>query len=99
MSTHRLSPTAGNDLIDFEAYFADRNPSYFVKLFERMTRQVERLARFPRIGRPREEILTGLRSFPLDGYVIFFRAVEDGIEIIRVLYGARDVRPSMFEDF
>jgi toxin ParE1/3/4 len=32
-----------------------------------------------------------LRSFPVGNYVIFYREVSEGIEIIRVLHGARDI--------
>jgi toxin ParE1/3/4 len=37
-----------------------------------------------------------LRSFPVKNYVIFYRPLEDGIEIVRVLHGAQDL-PPLFE--
>jgi toxin ParE1/3/4 len=58
----------------------------------------ELLAEMPGIGRtfdtsnPR---LAGLRVYPLPegfrNYLVFYRRIDDGIEVIRVLHGARDV--------
>ena len=33
----------------------------------------------------------GLRSFPVDRYVIFYLQDQDCLRIVRVLHGARDV--------
>ena len=38
--------------------------------------------------------LTGLRVWRIQGFpnhLIFYRPVDDGIEVIRVLHGARDI--------
>ncbi|MGH7989069.1 MAG: type II toxin-antitoxin system RelE/ParE family toxin [Limisphaerales bacterium] len=50
----------------------------------------------PLLGREREELLPRLRSFPVSRYVIFYRPMENGIEVVRVLHGARDF-PPLFE--
>ena len=50
----------------------------------------------PQLGRKREELLPHLRSFPLGNYVIFYRLMENEIEIVRILHGARDF-PPLFE--
>ncbi len=49
------------------------------------------LLEFPALGVSREDLAPGLRSFPVKSYLIFYRPVEDGIEIVRVLHGRRDV--------
>jgi toxin ParE1/3/4 len=49
------------------------------------------LAKQPGIGRMRDELAIGLRSLPIGRYVIFYLSLADGIEIIRVLHGARDI--------
>jgi toxin ParE1/3/4 len=48
------------------------------------------------MGRVRDELVPSLRSFPVGKYVIFYRPIENGIEIARILHGARDL-PSIFE--
>jgi toxin ParE1/3/4 len=51
------------------------------------------LAGAPAIGRARPEIGSGVRSFVVNGYVLFYRPLAGaaGIELVRVLQGARDV--------
>jgi toxin ParE1/3/4 len=49
------------------------------------------LATQPKMGRAREELANELRSFPVGRYVFFYRPLADGVEIVRVLHGARDV--------
>jgi toxin ParE1/3/4 len=44
------------------------------------------------MGRARPDLPGSLRSFPKGHYVIYYRIVSDGIEVARVLHGARDIR-------
>jgi len=43
------------------------------------------------MGRARDELEVGLRSFPVGRYAIFYLPIPDGVEIVRVLHGARDL--------
>jgi hypothetical protein len=43
------------------------------------------------MGRLRPELAPHLRSFPIGNYVIFYRLTQEGIEVARVLHGARDI--------
>ncbi len=46
--------------------------------------------------------LADVRCSPITGfrkYVVFYRPVADGIEIIRVLHGARDIHGILTEEF
>lgn len=43
------------------------------------------------MGRSREELAPSLRSLPVDKYVIFYRPIENGIQVERVLSGYRDL--------
>lgn len=45
----------------------------------------------PKLGRRRDELLTGLHSFPFERNVIFYTSILEGIEVVRVLHSARDV--------
>jgi toxin ParE1/3/4 len=53
------------------------------------------LSRHPLLGRSRTDLHPGLRSFPFGRYVIFYRPLDDGIEVVRVLHGARDIRRAL----
>jgi toxin ParE1/3/4 len=52
------------------------------------------LSEFPGLGPSREELGHGVRSFPVGSYVIFYRALSegDGIALLRIVHGARDLR-------
>jgi len=43
------------------------------------------------LGRARPELRPDLRSFAHKGYVIFFRYVDDRLEIVNILEGHRDI--------
>jgi toxin ParE1/3/4 len=43
------------------------------------------------MGRERNDIAPGLRSFPVGKYLIFYRLIDEGLEIVRVLHGARNI--------
>ena len=47
--------------------------------------------RKPGIGRARPELRPDLRSFAVGRYVIFYRATREGIEVVRVIHGMRDI--------
>lgn len=46
----------------------------------------------PRMGRARDELAVGLRSWPTSTpYLLFYFVDDDGITVVRVLHYARDV--------
>ena len=49
------------------------------------------LAENPLLGRGRPEFGRDIRSFPAGNCAIFYRPTDDGVEIIRVIHGARDI--------
>ncbi len=55
------------------------------------------LASNPGMGRKRDSLVPNLRSFPVVNYLIFYRPINQGIEAILVLHGARDIQ-SLFEE-
>jgi toxin ParE1/3/4 len=43
------------------------------------------LARFPELGRVRSDLGIGVRSFPIEGYMICYRIDENVVTIARIL--------------
>ncbi len=56
---------------------------------------LNRLRRFPGLGRPREELQPGLRSFGVGKFLLFYRRVKGGIRLVRIIHGMRDL-PQQF---
>ena len=58
----------------------------------------------PKIGKLSKLLkpeLSDVRQYPIKGFktcLIFYRATDTGVEIIRVLHGARDLEPILDED-
>ena len=49
------------------------------------------------MGREREELAPGLRSFPFGRYVVFFLPLEGGIDVVRVMHGSIDIEERFHE--
>ena len=91
MGIYFVSPQAAQDLQDIHDYLFAKNPDTANNFLDTIGKKFEILANFPNMGRKRDELLTSLRSFPVDDYLIFYRRIEEGIEIVRVVSGYRDL--------
>jgi toxin ParE1/3/4 len=80
---------ANEDLVEIWGYIARDSFRAADRLLETIEEKCQLLAEFPQMGRQRDELAPGLRSFGVGAYLIFYRIIEDGIEVIRVLHGAR----------
>lgn len=49
------------------------------------------------LGRPRDSLSPGLRSFPCRGYLILFRYEADRLLVVDVVEGHRDI-PALLRD-
>ena len=61
-------------------------------LLNRIQAKLDMLADSPGVGRDRAELGRNLRSFVVRKYLIFYQPIDDGILLVRVIYGARDLR-------
>ena len=90
-------PAANRDLIDIFVYIGRDSEESAMRFLKAAERTFLELAGMPRMG-----IVTsfsdfedsGLRRWHIRGFenfLIFYRPLEDGIEVIRVLHGAREI--------
>ena len=97
MSIYLISPSASRDLNTIADYFLARNVDAGEKLFREFTKKCQYIAQFPNLGKSYSYLRPSLRGLPLDGYIIFYRVVEDGVEIVRVVSGRQDLE-SLFSE-
>ena len=99
MSRFKVSPRADGDLGEIWDFIAiERSkPVAAQKLLEKLCDTFSLLATRPFIGQLRNELSPGVRSFSVGNYVIYYRSIDDGIEVAAVVHGARDV-DSLFRD-
>ncbi len=89
-------PRARVDLVEIWDYIADDSEAQADAFIDSIDRKLRILSEKPYLGRVRQELAENMRSFPVDRYVIFYIVIPNGIQIVRVLHGARDL-DSMFE--
>ncbi|AFZ22305.1 type II toxin-antitoxin system RelE/ParE family toxin [Allocoleopsis franciscana] len=97
MSRYLISPSASRDLNAIADYFLTRNVDAGERLFHEFTKKCQYIAQFPNLGKSYSYLRPSLRGLPLDGYIIFYRVVEDGVEIVRVVSGRQDLE-SLFSE-
>jgi len=98
MPTINKRTQAKIDLAEIWDYIADDSEDRADSFIDSIDRKFRILADQPNIGRMRDELVEGLRSFPIGRYIIFYRPLPDGIEVIRVLHGARDLDAIFHDD-
>nr|RNJ69438.1 MAG: type II toxin-antitoxin system RelE/ParE family toxin [Leptolyngbya sp. IPPAS B-1204] len=84
-------PLAETDLDEIWDYIAEDSPERAANFLRKLYTKMQILVASPNIGRKRDELAPGLRSFPYGNYVIFYVPTENGIDVVRVLQGSRDV--------
>ena len=92
-----ITPAADRDTDDHFRYIAQHNYEAAVRFLQATEASYARLAAMPELGERQEferKELAGLRAWQVRGfenYLIFYRLIEQGLEIVRVLHAARDI--------
>ena len=97
MAVLTISPAAERDLEAIALHIAEESGSVEIALgwLDGLEQKCAVLAETPLMGAAREDIAPGLRHWVVGQYLVFYRALEgsgeSGVEIARVLHGARDI--------
>jgi toxin ParE1/3/4 len=92
MATLIIAPAAQQDLSDIYDYIARDKPIAAANWVEKIEEKCMLIAETPEFGERRPEYGAEIRSSVVGRYVIFFRPIENGIEVARVIAGDRDIR-------
>ena len=87
-----FAPAARDDLVDIFDYISRDKPAAAANWIDTIEEKCRLIATKPKFGESRPEFGEGIRSSVLGRYVIFYRAIQDGIEVVRVIAGDRDRR-------
>ena len=88
------TPTSLADIVEIVLAVRRHNRRAAKRLLDAINQTLELLSTFPTAGPRRDELFAGLRSFPgrrYTNYVVFYRPESEGIVVIRVMHGARDL--------
>ncbi|MDR3791750.1 MAG: type II toxin-antitoxin system RelE/ParE family toxin [Terracidiphilus sp.] len=98
MTPHKIALEADLDDIWFHVAQASGSIEIADRLIDSLTERFLLLVQHPHTGRARDEDLRpGLRSFPIENYMISYRIEGAGVLILRVLHGSRDL-PSILAE-
>jgi toxin ParE1/3/4 len=95
-------PRVADDLTEHFAFIARDKVAPAQRLLEVAQESFELLAEQPSIGLPwnsKRPHLHGIHFYPMPSpyrsYIVFYRVLEERIEIVAVLHGARDLENAM----
>ena len=91
MSRLLKRPEAEIDLDYIWLYIAQDSPPNADKFLDRIQECCLALAKFPQMGTACDGLKAGLRNQSVGNYLIFYFPLEDGVDIVRVLHGSRDI--------
>jgi toxin ParE1/3/4 len=95
--TYSKRPRARRDLVESYAYIGRENADAAERFLDAAEETIRSVVNMPGLGTPREYLnnrLSGLRSVPIRGFrnwLLFYRVVQEHVEVVRVLHGARDL--------
>ena len=92
MNSLRFSASAENDLLEAWLYVAENNIDAADRMLNQIKVEASGLLMQPAMGRTRNELAPGLRSWPTTTpYLLFYFMDDSGVVVARVLHHARDI--------
>jgi len=93
VSEVRFSRRAREDLLDIWLYIARQNSEAATdRVFDRIEDACRTLARHPELGVARSEIADEARSLVVQRWLALYRLTSDGVQIVRIIDAARDLK-------
>jgi toxin ParE1/3/4 len=86
-----VRPQAELDILEIWEFIAGDSVSAADKWVDDLNDKMDLWATQPMMGRARDELSPGVRSLSFGRYVVFFAPLADGIDVVRVLHGSRDI--------
>ena len=87
----RFTQRSRGDLDEIWDYIACDSVEEADGFVDRVLKTCVLIAGNPGMGRSRDELVEGIRSFPVGNYLVFYHLAEDAVFIDRVLSGYRDL--------
>ncbi len=91
MNTYSFADEAVRDLNEICDYIARQNVKLASNFFDTVRKKCTLFANFPNMGKNYEQLAPNLRGFLVDDYIIFYYPRTDGITVVRVVNGYRDL--------
>ncbi len=92
MTTYFLSPRAEEDLGGIWDYTVETWGLHQARGYtEEIRRSLELLAAHPERGKTIDYVRAGYRRYPTGAHIVFYKVIEGGIDVVRVLHRSMDI--------
>lgn len=91
MGRIQRTPRADQDLEELWFFIAQDDPAAADRWIDTLDEKIRLLADNPLMGPARPDIARELRYHPVGNHLLLYRVIQGGIEIVRVVHGARDL--------
>lgn len=91
MGKVRYTNRAREDLLDIWAAIAPHNPAAADRVYDRIEDACRSLRDLPERGPARPDIAVSARAIVIERWLAFYRLMEDGAQVVRIVDGARDL--------
>jgi toxin ParE1/3/4 len=92
----RQSRRARRDLIDLWCEIAANDPMAADRVYDRLEARLKILEQFAEAGRARPDIAPEARLLAEPPYAILYRIIPEGVQIVRIVHGARHISDALF---
>ena len=89
MGRIQRTPRADLDLEEVWFFIPQDDPAAADRWLDTLEEKIALLADNPLMGPSRPDIARELRYHPVGSHLLLYRVIRDGIEIVRVVHGAR----------
>lgn len=91
MGKVRYTRRAREDLLDIWAAIAPHNPAAADRVYDRIEEVCLLLRDLPELGPARIDVADSARAIVIERWLAFYRLMEDGVQVVRIVDGARDL--------
>ncbi len=98
MARYQFSEDAIKDINEICDYLAKNNPRSASNLFDAIRQKCKLFANFPNMEKSYSQIRPNLRGFLVRDYIIFYYPDDEGIVIVRIVRGYRNLDTLFSED-
>lgn len=91
MGSVRYTRRAREDLLDIWVHIASQNPVAADQVYDRIEENCQLLRDHPQLGPARPEVAEEARVLVVERWLAFYRLLDDGVQVVRIVDGARDL--------
>ena len=87
-----ITTEANSDLVEIWLYTDEQfGATQADRYLDQLAEAIDRLLVHPELGKDRSDVKSGYRSIHVNKHVVFYRVINDGLLVVRVLHDSMDV--------